>query len=172
MPRAQNDWTIAHADEALVAAHTRSLLVLSWRTGADVSHVERVAELQRTLVREGKGPLSVLNMFSLESAGGIPDELRTHGRALYEEMSPHYFAQAYVVLGEGFWAAGIRAFLAAFNVLTARRLETKTVARIEDAVTWMSTRPGQAPWMQSAGTDLAADIEDLVVIGHTTSAVA
>ncbi len=166
------EWTVAIADESMVAAHIQNLLVLSWRTGARMEHVESVAQLQRQLVRGGLAPLSVINIFSLEAAGGIPEELRRRGRALYEEMLPHYRAQAYVIMGQGFWAAGIRAFLAAFTALTSRKLDTKTFGRLDDTVEWLGGLDGQPDWMRSEDPGLAWEIEHLVLGAHCSGAAA
>lgn len=167
MSDSHGDWTIVFADEAMVAAHKGCLLVLSWRTGAGLKHVEQVRALQEQLIADGRGPLCVVNIFSLEAKSGISDELRREGRQLFEQMVPHYFAQAYVVMGDGFWAAGIRAFLAAFTGLTAQRVQTKTFGAVEEAMTWLSEMEDQRPWLRTSVSERARQIEDVILSAHT-----
>lgn len=166
MSDSHGDWTIAHADEAMVAAHQGNLLVLSWRTGAGAEHVEQVRALQQQLVDQGRGPLCVVNIFSLEGKSGISDELRRDGRLLFEQMVPNYMALAYVVMGEGFWAAGIRAFLAAFTGLTARRVPTRTFGGVEEAMIWLGELEEQQPWLRESVSERAQQIEGLILGAH------
>ncbi|MCA9710063.1 MAG: hypothetical protein KDK70_29765 [Myxococcales bacterium] len=169
MSRSDVDWRIAYADEQLVAAHLCGLLVLSWRTGAGLEHVKAVADLQSTLVERGYAPLSILNIFSLEKKGGISDELRHEGRRLFERMARHYLAQAYVILGEGFWAAGIRAFLSGFTGRTSRKVETQTFGTVSDAMRWLGQLPGQPPWMRTGDQERVEHVEEVVLTAHSPS---
>lgn len=154
----------------MVAAHLHGLLVLSWRAGAGLDHVQKVRALQNRLVANGITPLCVVNVLSLEAKAGISEELRRDGRLLYEQMLPHYFAQAYVVMGEGFWAAGIRAFLAAFTGLTAQRVQTRTFGEVGEAMTWLSELEGQQPWLREQVKERAQQIEDVVLGAHFVTA--
>ncbi|GEM_PF-3926665 len=149
---------LRHEEENFCVAVYRFLVVVVWGRDICGADVERLGEVQRTVVEEF-GHCAVASVVRSDFKLNVGDAVRKGAERNLKEMAEVTLATVLVVESGGLRASVVRSVITGVHLVARTKVPQKVFNDIGDALRWVVTRPGADSLVDGTEVDVGMVID-------------